>query len=525
MSGWVSKPFEIKAGQRLRVPTGLFRFRDITHQGLRSTVPQKLYHGDEYLVTGYQGMTARLHPGTYTVRYHLPTDEKPARSLRQWHIIGPFPAKSKKDVDLQTACPPEETPSPDLRKGCTVAKRKYTWQRVNGPMTIDLRQGRKEQGVVYLATTIDSPSQREAELTFMCREALKVWLNGKLLKTVLPARRYAVTRTETWPTLRKGKNLLLVKTFVRNYTHWPFTALMEGRRTYQAVVRDDQGKPGPTPSTAASAVATAAQALPPVKGIKGIVFCQVPNLPNGACGLHYEQFRIVTRPSKARICTLIPAAPNGKYTDLTSKHFAGAMQPDISYDGTKIVFSARKTAKKDDLWNIYEMSLDGSGLRQVTRNMGICLDPCYLPNGRIVYSSTWHSNFMDEYDRDPPRCCTPATPTARTPSRSASTSAATPPRSSSTTAACCSQAGSTTATTRGWRATSPCAPSCPTAQASTSSRATPAGSAEPSPTPSSSPTGAWCSSRPRAIATTTRASSAPCTRASPSPPTRSSPQA
>ena len=74
-SGWVSREIQVQAGKRHVVPTGLFRFENLTPPALKSTIPQKLYLGDRYLATGYQGMTARLFPGTYTVRYHAASDE------------------------------------------------------------------------------------------------------------------------------------------------------------------------------------------------------------------------------------------------------------------------------------------------------------------------------------------------------------------------------------------------------------------------------------------------------------------
>jgi hypothetical protein len=92
-SGWVSRPLEIRAGQKALVPTGLFGFRNVGGAPGGSMVPQKLYQGETYLASGYHGMTARLYPGKYNVRYHLPSDVNPAQSLSKWHLIGHFPVK------------------------------------------------------------------------------------------------------------------------------------------------------------------------------------------------------------------------------------------------------------------------------------------------------------------------------------------------------------------------------------------------------------------------------------------------
>lgn len=61
--------------------------------------------------------------------------------------------------------------------------------------------------------------------------------------------------------------------------------------------------------------------------------------------------------------------------------------PEISFDGEKIIFSMRKN--KGDSYHIYEINTDGSGLRQLTYAEGISdIDPLYLPDGGIVFSST-----------------------------------------------------------------------------------------------------------------------------------------
>ena len=61
--------------------------------------------------------------------------------------------------------------------------------------------------------------------------------------------------------------------------------------------------------------------------------------------------------------------------------------PEISYDGKKVVFSMRRG--KTDYYHIYEMNVDGTGLRQLTFAGGISdIDPFYLPDGDIIFSST-----------------------------------------------------------------------------------------------------------------------------------------
>ncbi|MCK5801567.1 MAG: hypothetical protein KAI66_01985, partial [Lentisphaeria bacterium] len=61
--------------------------------------------------------------------------------------------------------------------------------------------------------------------------------------------------------------------------------------------------------------------------------------------------------------------------------------PEMSFDGRRVLFSMRRD--KDDDYHIYEIGSDGSELRQLTRLSGISdIDPLYLPDGGIVFSST-----------------------------------------------------------------------------------------------------------------------------------------
>jgi len=61
--------------------------------------------------------------------------------------------------------------------------------------------------------------------------------------------------------------------------------------------------------------------------------------------------------------------------------------PDVHFSGTKILFSMRHNIKDD--YHIYEINVDGTGLRPLTNAQGISdIDPIYLPDDTIVFSST-----------------------------------------------------------------------------------------------------------------------------------------
>ena len=79
------------------------------------------------------------------------------------------------------------------------------------------------------------------------------------------------------------------------------------------------------------------------------------------------------------------------------------MDPDVSYDGSRIVFAG--FSPENAAWRIYEIGADGKGLRKITQSdrqtdlarYGAAaqqlktyddVDPCYLPDGRLCFVST-----------------------------------------------------------------------------------------------------------------------------------------
>lgn len=92
---------------------------------------------------------------------------------------------------------------------------------------------------------------------------------------------------------------------------------------------------------------------------------------------------------------LSPISPDGVVTPITNFTGASISDPAVSFDGKKILFSMRPSG---GVWrNIYEIDADGTGLRQVTSGGGHDFDPLYLPDGRILFTST-RANEMDEYN-------------------------------------------------------------------------------------------------------------------------------
>ncbi|MFQ5808470.1 MAG: discoidin domain-containing protein, partial [Armatimonadota bacterium] len=85
------------------------------------------------------------------------------------------------------------------------------------------------------------------------------------------------------------------------------------------------------------------------------------------------------------------------------------LRPDLSYDGTKLLFAYcrhypevsavknkvdKQSLPEDAFYHVFEMNVDGTGLRQLTRGRYDDFDARYLPSGDIVFLSTRRGQFV-----------------------------------------------------------------------------------------------------------------------------------
>ncbi|MDP6523055.1 MAG: HEAT repeat domain-containing protein [Kiritimatiellia bacterium] len=91
---------------------------------------------------------------------------------------------------------------------------------------------------------------------------------------------------------------------------------------------------------------------------------------------------------------LSPPQSNSKLTPLTTFTDGWVASCEVSYDGKKILF----TRRLEDVpwWQVFEINADGTDLKQLTSGPYHHLNPAYLPDGRIVMSTT-RLGFRDEY--------------------------------------------------------------------------------------------------------------------------------
>jgi hypothetical protein len=81
---------------------------------------------------------------------------------------------------------------------------------------------------------------------------------------------------------------------------------------------------------------------------------------------------------------LVVLEPNGSRRVLTSD-FASACDPDVSFDGERVLFAGQKQA--GDPWNIWEIESDGNGARQITYQARNSRSPVYLSSFYTITSS------------------------------------------------------------------------------------------------------------------------------------------
>jgi mono/diheme cytochrome c family protein len=109
------------------------------------------------------------------------------------------------------------------------------------------------------------------------------------------------------------------------------------------------------------------------------------------------------------LMTLVPATPSGTLRNLTGDLTNGAgdvSDPEIFLQTSeeeqfRVVFSMRTSSA--DRWHLYEVEVNADGTRvsdpvQLTCGSSNEVDPQYLPDGRIVFSSD-RPGHLDEYER------------------------------------------------------------------------------------------------------------------------------
>ncbi|MCU0870987.1 MAG: hypothetical protein MUE50_01450 [Pirellulaceae bacterium] len=91
-----------------------------------------------------------------------------------------------------------------------------------------------------------------------------------------------------------------------------------------------------------------------------------------------------------RLCRL--HLQTGKLTVLLDDPAGGVRDPDVHYDGQKILFSYRQGGTT--AYHLYEINVDGTNLRQLTDGPDNDIEPIYAPDGSIIFCSSRCRRFV-----------------------------------------------------------------------------------------------------------------------------------
>ena len=140
---------------------------------------------------------------------------------------------------------------------------------------------------------------------------------------------------------------------------------------------------------AATEASAAMQALldGPMKGVEEVVFAtrQLNDDPHWYANLGYyannenrKAYRAMGRLNKLNLRT-------GQVTVLLDDSAGTIRDPQVHYDGDKILFSYRRGGTED--FHLYEMGIDGGSLRQITHGPFSDIEPTYTADGGIIFVS------------------------------------------------------------------------------------------------------------------------------------------
>lgn len=126
----------------------------------------------------------------------------------------------------------------------------------------------------------------------------------------------------------------------------------------------------------------------PVVDFDKVLMVDMP-FPQGSEWRHETRHRLgyMAVPG-ARLLVLEGLSPSGHLRQLAPQAplHGSFWRPDVSYDAEKVLFCFKPHNEK--AFHLYEMKVDGTGLVQLTDGIYDDLDPIYLPDGKILFSTT-----------------------------------------------------------------------------------------------------------------------------------------
>ncbi|MCX5683202.1 MAG: polysaccharide lyase family protein, partial [Planctomycetota bacterium] len=126
----------------------------------------------------------------------------------------------------------------------------------------------------------------------------------------------------------------------------------------------------------------------PLAGVEDVVFAARQPGKDGHWYANFSYYaendQRLTYGDGGKLCRL--NLRTGKVTNLLDDPKGGVRDPQVHYDGKRIVFSYRKGGGTH--YNLYEIGIDGAGLRQLTDGPYDDIEPTYLSDGGIMFVSS-----------------------------------------------------------------------------------------------------------------------------------------
>jgi hypothetical protein len=130
----------------------------------------------------------------------------------------------------------------------------------------------------------------------------------------------------------------------------------------------------------------------PVVDFTQLLFIDQP-LPQGPESLHEAIHRMgIMAVPGGRLVVLDGLHPSGRLRKLAPEKPGAFWRPDLSFDARKVVFCYKPQDEKS--FHLYEINLDGTALRQLTRSEYDDIDPIYLPDGHILFTTTRGNSYV-----------------------------------------------------------------------------------------------------------------------------------
>jgi len=93
-----------------------------------------------------------------------------------------------------------------------------------------------------------------------------------------------------------------------------------------------------------------------------------------------------------RLLVLDGLHPGGRVRQLFPPKPGSFWRPELSFDGERVLFCFKPHDEKS--FHLYEINLDGTGLRQLTDSDYDDIDPIYLPDGHIMFTTTRGNTYV-----------------------------------------------------------------------------------------------------------------------------------